>query len=361
MFAFESLRKDAAINSGGSAPSLRTLCPTRWTVRHAAINSILLNYEILLKTLDFVAEVHDEYAAKAHGLYMKMESFETYFGLKLAHKIFSAAEQLSMNLQAKDITVQEASRGAVLLVSHLKTLQTESHFDAFYEQTLVQSSSVTEEPKLPRYRKMPKRLDEGGSPHRYSNPKDKYRHDYFEVFELASGEIKRRFEQSDMSTIVQLEMLLISAANSTMANEIPETVSAYLGSDVDVERLKVQLLMLPDMVKTASEGQIKAITNVRTIASLMEQSKIYKGMLSETDKLLKIYFTFPVTLATAERSFSALCRIKTFLRTTMTHSRLNNLFLLYTHVAKTDSLDLQAVAQEIVGVNSRRMHYFGKF
>ena len=140
---------------------------------------------------------------------MKMESFETYFGLKPAHKIFAAAEQFSVNLQAKDITIQEASCGAVLLVSHLKSLWTESHFDVFYEQTLVHSSSLTEEPKLPRYRKMP---DDGDSPHRYSSPKDKYRHDYFEVFELAAGEIERRFEQSDLSTTTEIENILISAA-----------------------------------------------------------------------------------------------------------------------------------------------------
>jgi uncharacterized membrane protein len=39
-------------------------------------------------------------------------------------------------------------------------------------------------------------------------------------------------------------------------------------------------------------------------------------MLGEIDKVLKIYFTIPVTSATAERSFSAR-RIKTFLRNTM--------------------------------------------
>ena len=73
-------------------PSLRTLCPTRWTVRHSAINSILLNYEVLLRTLETVEVGHDEYAAKAHGLRMRMES---YFGLKLAYTVYSAAEQFS--------------------------------------------------------------------------------------------------------------------------------------------------------------------------------------------------------------------------------------------------------------------------
>ena len=48
----------------------------------------------------------------------------------------------------------------------------------------------------------------------------------------------------------------------------------------------------------------------------IEQSAIYKDMLSEVDKMLKIFFTFPVTNVTAERSFSSLMRLKTYLRST---------------------------------------------
>ena len=55
------------------------------------------------------------------------------------------------------------------------------------------------------------------------------------------------------------------------------------------------------------------------------QSAICKDMLSEVDKVLKIFFTFPVTNVTAERSFSSLIRLKTYLRSTMTHCRLNYL------------------------------------
>ena len=38
---FDSLRKDNSINTGELTPHLRMLCPTRWTVRHASIASIL--------------------------------------------------------------------------------------------------------------------------------------------------------------------------------------------------------------------------------------------------------------------------------------------------------------------------------
>ena len=75
--------------------------------------------------------------------------------------------------------------------------------------------------------------------------------------------------------------------------------------------------MLPDMIKTAFAGDvlIKKVTNVRTIANAIQQSEIYKleEMLSEIDKVLKICFTFSVTSATAERLFSSLRRIKTYL------------------------------------------------
>ena len=56
-------------------------------------------------TLNEIEQGRDEYAAKASRLLSRMEQFETFFSLKLAHQVFSAAEQLSTSLQAKDYTV----------------------------------------------------------------------------------------------------------------------------------------------------------------------------------------------------------------------------------------------------------------
>ena len=95
------------------------------------------------------------------------------------------------------------------------------------------------------------------------------------------------------------------------------------------------------------------MTNIETIADTLNESNIVKGMLGEIDKLLQAYLTFPVTSVTAKKSFSSLCRIKTFLRSRMTHQRLNNLFLMYVHTARTDAWDLLFVANEFASVNSR--------
>ena len=103
--------------SSGSTTTLKPLCPTRWTVRTAAISAVLTNYSVLCVALEEInTETHDEYGLKAGGYLAQMESFSTYFGLKLSHLLFSGAEQLSLTLQGKDTTIQEA---AELTVQHL--------------------------------------------------------------------------------------------------------------------------------------------------------------------------------------------------------------------------------------------------
>ena len=111
--------------------------------------------------------------------------------------------------------------------------------------------------------------------------------------------------QPDLHIIKDLELLLLSAANGEQF-QIPEALSSYMEGDVDQACLKTQLLMIPDMIKTAFDGSIKKVTIMRTLTGAMNKSEIYKDMLSEVDKLLKIYFTFPVTSATAKRTFSSL-------------------------------------------------------
>ena len=289
-----------------------------------------------------------------------MENFDTYFGLKLSYLLFSVTEQLSINLQAKDITIQEAVSGAKLLVSHLKSLRTDAKYNAFYEEVIRTSQGVTSEPTLPRQRKLPRRLDDGANPHVYLTPKDRFRHKYFETLDLAVGEIERRFKQEDIGIIRSLELFLIENANDNSMS-MPDNLETYLReAGFELERIKVQIVMLPNVIKTSSTS-IKRVTSVRTIINAMAESDIYKGMLPEIDKLLKLYLTFPVTTATVERSFSSLRRVKTYLRSTMTSCRLNNLFLLYIHQERTDAIDLYKIAKDFISVNNRRKKYFGNF
>ena len=74
----------------------------------------------------------------------------------------------------------------------------------------------------------------------------------------------------------------------------------------------------------------------------------FKVMSSEVHKLVLQYLIVPVTTATAERSFSGLKRIKTYLRNAMTQQRLNHCMLLHIHRNKADGLDLLKIATEFI-------------
>ena len=84
-----------------------------------------------MSSLDMIQQGHDEYAAKGKGLLTHMESFDTFFSLKLAYLILAAAEQFSINLQAKDTTVTEGIKGAKLLKLHYTSMHTDESFSTF--------------------------------------------------------------------------------------------------------------------------------------------------------------------------------------------------------------------------------------
>ena len=134
---------------------------------------------------------------------------------------------------------------------------------------------------------------------------------YFEVLD-------NRFDQS--SVVSNKE------SNGQEISEIPKVLT----QDTDAYAART--------ISAAFTSSVNTVTNVRTITEALNQINIVKGMLNKVDMLVQAYLTFPVTRASAERSFSSLRKIKTYLRSSMTGKHLNNLFILYVHKVITDSL-----------------------
>lgn len=122
--------------------------------------------------------------------------------------------------------------------------------------------------------------------------------------------------------------------------------------------------MLPDVIrvrnqKLQTDVPITKVTNVRTIYSVMSEISLGKEMFSEVLRLIKIFYTIPVTTSTAERAFSALRRLKTYLRTTMNQPRLNHAMTICVRKERTDKINLDEIANSFITVNERRRNYFG--
>lgn len=368
MQAFLSSKEEFSPDGG----NIRPLCPTRWTVREGAIASVLRNYAALQDTLTSVnQECHDDYGRRAGGVLAQMQKFDTYFGLKLSHLVFGATEQLSRTLQHENISLMEALTATELAQAHLKHFRTDEQFNQFYERTKITAEERTDPPCLPRYKRAPKRLDDGSKPHRYGSPEAYHRHLFFELLELVNGEISKRFDQKSMAVPRAIEKVLLDAcstsredSSSTELPVIPTEVTELYQRDLDMKKLARQLLLLPELIaaakKTPELGNLDSVVSLTTIADVMCTVPLAKIMFAEIDKLLRLYMTIPVTTASGERSFSTLRRIKTYLRSTMTQERLNSVMMMHAHKAEVDKLVMTDLAQVFISQNERRRRFFGK-
>jgi len=107
-------------------------------------------------------------------------------------------------------------------------------------------------PTLPRFRQPPRRLGEEGAPgHVYPLVESYFRKQYFEVIDLLVNELKRRSTQKlGLPIACTLEKVLIGAANRTQVDleDLPDELKLY--EEINLEKLKIQLQMLPDLVRT---------------------------------------------------------------------------------------------------------------
>ena len=166
---------------------------------------------------------------KAGGFLNTMQKFAPFFRLKLSFLIFSATEHLSITLQGKNITVQEAVSASNVTKRFLDKQRTDRCFDIFFERVLSDSKDITSEPVLPRQRRPPRRLG-GDSAHEFDDVKSFFRQQYFHALDVASQELTRRFDQNrGMNIAAVVEKILIDSCNqpSGSAVSIPKEMDVY--------------------------------------------------------------------------------------------------------------------------------------
>ena len=103
------------------------------------------------------------------------------------------------------------------------------------------------------------------------------------------------------------------------------------------------------------------MTSLKTVIEVINSTDNLKNIYCNLHILIKLYLTVPLSNASAERSFSALRRIKSYMRNRLNQEHLNHFMLLNVHKKLTDSIDLNLVAKTFVQRNERRINFFGKF
>ena len=183
-----------------------------------------------------------------------------------------------------------------------------------------------------------------------------YRNQLNEVIDWMTTKINDRFDQKTLNLLISIEELVINAANGATF-DLDSQLLKFLEGDVQVVELQKELNILSKYVAEV-DPQLKEVTSIATVMDIIKKGKLLK-VFSELHILLRLYLTIPLSNATAERSFSALRRVKTYLRSRLTQEHLNHYLILHCHKELTDSIDLTVIRNNFVKVNERRMKFYG--
>lgn len=354
---YQRLKNDLAPEEAG----FRTLCPTRWTVRAASLNSILVNYKVLQECLDSFTELAKgdrEMSAKCNGVRSQFGTFNFLFGVALGKKVLSLADNLSKSLQSATLSASEGQVIAKATIDSLLLLRCDGKFEEFWKYVIeVQQSNDVSEPQLPRKKSAPARLQVGtGAPSFPSTVEDHYRPVYYASIDTVIQAIRQRFDQEGYHQYRNLEELLLKGCNGLDITPELTAVAELYKDDLKPDLLRDQLSILH-----ASLSAEEIVPTIQSIVAHLKSLSSRHLFMSEVVVLLQLILISPATNATSERSFSALRRLKTYLRSTMTQKRLNHCAILHVRKEDCDRLDLVAVANDFVGDNEYRKGLFGKF
>ncbi|PRQ41931.1 putative HAT dimerization domain-containing protein [Rosa chinensis] len=189
---------------------------------------------------------------------------------------------------------------------------------------------------------------------------ESFRTDYFLILvDMALSQLKSRFEQ--MKTFESIFGFLFDA--SKLAHLDDDELKSHClnlenalrkgdGSDIDAKYLLMELQILQEMLPNEAYETDRPWTSIQ----IMEFAK-KMDMFPSVMVAYRILLTIPVTVASAERSFSKLKLLKSYLRTTMTQDRLNGLAMLTIERNMLANVDYKKMIDDFASRNARRHHF----
>jgi len=335
--------------------TVKSLCNTRWESRIKSVAAIRYQAPQLRAALLALSEDRDvepKDRSDAKNLFEVLGSFEFIFGMVIWHDVLFAINKVSKKLQSPSMCIESTMQQIQGIMDYFKTYRNDGYASSKVNATEI-ASEMGVEPSFPVKRRAlrKKHFDENNSEEALLEGEKEFKVSYFAVIiDMAVRSLETRFQE--LESFRELFGFLMSSAN-LKALDGPElklcctTLAAVFSlngsSDIDlndlISELSVLQFTLPDTPMTAME-----IFEFVTKADCYPNASI----------AYRILFTMPVTVASAERSFSKLKLLKNYLRSTMSQERLNGLATLCIEKRLLDEIDIDTIINDFASRNVRR-------
>lgn len=298
---------------------LQSLCETRWAARADALHTFKSSFTTVVEALEDLSENYGD--VKAGPFKLAITQFGFIVALVAVEFVLAQLVPLSKMLQNKTCDLVEATKEANVLCTMVQEQRNDENlWDDLYEKAIAMAAKVDVGPSRPRVVLRQQ--------HRQNTPAATISeywkrnmwlpfldHLILELTErLLNGQDRLHAQYLLPAQIVQLTDEKAQALYQTFRPDLPcDTFEEF---DGELRRWKARCHL-------NAQAPLSTIADTLTNAN----AELYPNVCT----CLHVLLSMPVSTATAERSFSSMRRLKTYLRSTMTTERMSGLGLLHIH------------------------------
>ncbi|KAL5270406.1 hypothetical protein ACHWQZ_G001209 [Mnemiopsis leidyi] len=348
-----------ALKLDGDGLTVKKLCPTRWSSRFSSIRAVKDKQGAINRLLTKIVLMRQEGRDVAEGLLKRIRSFEFTATLVVWENILNKVDKVSNMLQTKDLDLAAVTTSLKSLVDHLTLLESDESFDTMMKTARAQAKLAGAEEDFT--------LSMARNLYRYTG---RARHDgcdepvskeeifkasvYLHSLRRCKEQAKLRFE-GHFKVVNSFRCLLPKFISSCKLNDFREEcvkLQSLYNKDLSSDFVE-QLLDL----KTELREELLTASHSKELLELIFERQL-QTLYPEVVTGLVLFLTLPVTVASAERSFSKLKLIKTYLRSTMSQDRLRHFALLSIEHKEAGKLDKSLIIKKFASAKVRRSKRF---
>ncbi|XP_074300623.1 uncharacterized protein LOC141631915 [Silene latifolia] len=338
--------------------TLKPLSVTRWESRIESIKAIRFQIGDLREALLDVAEKDNDSKIRSEAKSLALNElgdFEFLVAIIIWYEMLYHVNLVSKSLQSKDMFIDVAIKEMKGLVTFFEEFRETGLGNAIEEAKKI-ALEININPVFPQRRviRRKRQFDENqDNPSMVNNQcaEESFRVHYFLfIVDQAISSLKWRFEKyqefENVFGFLFTSERLLSMEDKRLklcCTGLEDALKKDEQPDINGNDLYMELKFLRGVLPKEKLGAVEVLNYLKNFSCFPNVIISYRVML-----------TIPVTVASAERSFSKLKLLKSYLRTTMSQERLNGLALIAIENDMLEQLEYKDIVNVFASQNARR-------
>lgn len=291
---------------------------------------------------------------EAASLQKYFERFSSVVMVVLLSQILGPLDIISKGMQTESGDLSTTTILLDSLLHDLLALRNNWETTLSCSKVVAESWGINSEFSDPkRVSRVKKFFDELSSDSRLESPMKRFQVEVFNtVIDITTNQLQVRF-QSLRDTDALFQCIKPNVITEKSIDELLDLSKVLIKEYTDdiSDELCDQMMLL----KTTFGVKLADVKTIRELAEfLLIKHAELSSSFSEVITACLLYLTLPVTVASAERSFSKLKLIKTYLRSTMCQVRLSSLGILSIESQRLNELNIDQIIDNFADAKSRR-------